>query len=513
MCRSERSGLAIEALKRRRAMARTKTAMLLALLIFGVMSSALPLAERGKANAAGDSEVSRPSTAKEYFEMVQGLADQLNRGHGYFAKIITDSSGTVIVDPDHMGSGEPVQGLPARFRAPTAVEIERLVSLWPKVSPEKNAAYYFAKAILEQPDPDQAPAGSSAIYWLRPYGGDFESLEKWVERNRPVLGAMREGMNQDVYCLPVVIVEETGMPEPPLSFLVGARYLAHCITDAGFVEEVKGNPDLAASYYLECIRFGKKFQGATLLESLVGVAAQAIGEGALDRLVANATLSDKTLRGVIVACREAEAAQDVPARTWANESALMDAKAALAKAPYRDHPVALLTTKYAKALRDFTIRKSLDELLLKKVLVAAQAGELKEFSGKEPARQVFDEWGRLNVRLRVTQIRAGIVLYQKANGRLPDNLDTLCPDLLPSVPIDPFSGKPMRYAKTPDGWKLWSVGEDNLDHGGEASIVDERGWVGPDFVFTDKVRSSIERRSHGAIRSLPTRAEKPKATE
>ena len=103
---------------------------------------------------------------------------------------------------------------------------------------------------------------------------------------------------------------------------------------------------------------------------------------------------------------------------------------------------------------------------------AACEHELKEFAGKENGAAMlprdFVEWGRMNVRLRVTQIRAAIALYRKANGRFPESLDALCPDILPSVPIDPFSGKPMRYAKTPDGWKVWSVGMDNLDNNGEA---------------------------------------------
>jgi hypothetical protein len=471
-------------------MTRRKTATLLALLI----SCALPLSEKGKANAGSDSEVSKPSTAPEYSEMVQVFADRANRNT--FAPLVADSTGEIV-----------------HHRAPTAAEIEKMGPLWPKVPPEKNAAYYFGKAILEQADYKEAPAGSAIS--REPYGGDIEALAKWVERNRPVLEAMREGLKQDFCCVPFGIVDEVGTPEPLLMFFAELRQIERDLRDAGFVEEVKGNTDRAASYYLECVRLGKKFHNATVIECLVGVSLQGHSQTALDNLVANATLGDKTLRGIIVACREAEMAQDAPARILASQSAFTEARVALAKAPWRDDPTMLLDLRSAKAWKDFVARKRLDELLQKKAMEAACEHELKEYAGKENTAAVlprtFVEYGNLNVRLRVTQIRAAIALYQKANGRLPDSLDALCPDILPFVPIDPFSGKPMRYAKTPDGWKIWSVGADNVDNGGEAVTYPKNSYaVIFNEIFTSQVQSNIEHRSKGAIKSLPAPAETPK---
>jgi len=48
-------------------------------------------------------------------------------------------------------------------------------------------------------------------------------------------------------------------------------------------------------------------------------------------------------------------------------------------------------------------------------------------------------------------------------GQLPDSLEALVPEYLPELPVDPYDGKPLRY----DQAKLWSVGGDLKDDGGE----------------------------------------------
>ncbi len=58
-------------------------------------------------------------------------------------------------------------------------------------------------------------------------------------------------------------------------------------------------------------------------------------------------------------------------------------------------------------------------------------------------------------------------LHERREGRLPSSLDELVPDLLPRVPLDMFSGEPIRYRVEGDSFVLYSVGNDYLDDGGE----------------------------------------------
>ena len=37
---------------------------------------------------------------------------------------------------------------------------------------------------------------------------------------------------------------------------------------------------------------------------------------------------------------------------------------------------------------------------------------------------------------------------------------------LKAVPTDPFDGKPIRLKRLADGWLVWAIGMDSIDHGG-----------------------------------------------
>ena len=58
--------------------------------------------------------------------------------------------------------------------------------------------------------------------------------------------------------------------------------------------------------------------------------------------------------------------------------------------------------------------------------------------------------------------------YQLQHGAWPETLAAMVPALLPSVPIDPYDGKPLRYHPNADGtFLLYCVGEDGVDDGGD----------------------------------------------
>ncbi len=76
--------------------------------------------------------------------------------------------------------------------------------------------------------------------------------------------------------------------------------------------------------------------------------------------------------------------------------------------------------------------------------------------------------------------------YQLKYGETPPSLTALVPDILTELPIDYFDGKPLRYKKTgANEFRLWSVGENFRDDGGNADGYDtRRRWEqGDDLVW------------------------------
>ena len=61
--------------------------------------------------------------------------------------------------------------------------------------------------------------------------------------------------------------------------------------------------------------------------------------------------------------------------------------------------------------------------------------------------------------------------YQLKSGNYPPDLNTLVPEFLPAVPLDPMDGQPLRYRPKANGtFLLYSVGENGKDDGGDPSL-------------------------------------------
>jgi len=69
--------------------------------------------------------------------------------------------------------------------------------------------------------------------------------------------------------------------------------------------------------------------------------------------------------------------------------------------------------------------------------------------------------------LRGAQTALAIERHRLQNhGQLPESLEALVPQLIASVPRDPFDGRPLRYKKLEKGYAVYSVGNNGKDDGG-----------------------------------------------
>lgn len=90
---------------------------------------------------------------------------------------------------------------------------------------------------------------------------------------------------------------------------------------------------------------------------------------------------------------------------------------------------------------------------------------------------------RMETARRVVMTAIALKRFQLKNGKLPETLSALVPDYLSAVPIDVFSGKPLRYQLNGDGtFLLYSVGENGVDDGGDPLLEtgassNSRDWL------------------------------------
>lgn len=93
----------------------------------------------------------------------------------------------------------------------------------------------------------------------------------------------------------------------------------------------------------------------------------------------------------------------------------------------------------------------------------------KIFSGTELPTLFLDaqRFCRLEAQREAALTALAVERYRLLHeGRLPEALSELLPDLLPEVPRDPFDDQPLRYRRLEQGYVVYSVGPDRTDHGG-----------------------------------------------
>ncbi|MBX3747965.1 MAG: hypothetical protein KF833_21875 [Verrucomicrobiae bacterium] len=113
------------------------------------------------------------------------------------------------------------------------------------------------------------------------------------------------------------------------------------------------------------------------------------------------------------------------------------------------------------------------------------------------------------------ETRIALERFDRRHARLPDTLAELVPDFLASVPIDRMDGQPIRYRRdTGSGFTLWSVGENGIDHGGDATWDDpnpgtRQWWLARDGVWPEPADENAMADWHRAEAERRTRARVP----
>jgi ABC-type Na+ efflux pump permease subunit len=82
-------------------------------------------------------------------------------------------------------------------------------------------------------------------------------------------------------------------------------------------------------------------------------------------------------------------------------------------------------------------------------------------------KRVSQSFHRNEAYLRCAVVLAALERFRHSRRHWPDALGELVPEFLAAVPLDPYDGQPLRYARISDGVVVYSVGPDRTDDGGK----------------------------------------------
>lgn len=121
--------------------------------------------------------------------------------------------------------------------------------------------------------------------------------------------------------------------------------------------------------------------------------------------------------------------------------------------------IAIFKEPYSKAITDF---RSLDEKIKNLPENVALAKMLIT-----PFSRLYVHEKKVNAYLGAAELGLANRLYKNKYGNFAGSLDQLVPGFLPSLPLDPFTGKSYIYKKKDKGFIIYSLAENLKDDGGE----------------------------------------------
>jgi hypothetical protein len=99
--------------------------------------------------------------------------------------------------------------------------------------------------------------------------------------------------------------------------------------------------------------------------------------------------------------------------------------------------------------------------------------------------KAYNREARIDAQLGNAEIALSCHIYKQRYGDYPSSLKELTPEILPSLPLDPFTGEDYIYKKKDKRFIIYSVGENLKDDGGtpRATNGNEKAYVDYDIVW------------------------------
>ena len=487
------------------------------------------------------------------------------------AKFTVGKETTYITGPyDEDGYIDYATGLNERMRKGVTPDTNANVLIWKAVGPRPegramSAEYYkwlgidplpekgtyfisqnrFTKEHLKlEAGSGSGPPGSGPspleAFWTeiqeasqRPWTAkEHPRVAGWLKAYEKPLALLREATKRPRYFSPLVPIRSkkgtSGLIGALLPAVQKCREVCQALNCRAMLAVAERRYDDAWQDLLACHRLGRLVaHGATLIETLVGIAIDTIASSAdvtlLERAATDAKVDVKTIRGWLGDVRRlppmpgmaekinlgerfmgldcfmliarggwgsleslagGSAKSMNPLMQHALDGVNWDPALRLANRTY-DGIVAALRVK-DRAEREKQLQRIDDDLrdqrkeaakpenvgklVLALTVMPEKAGErigIIAMSLLTPAvRKVQQARDRSEQIQRNLHVAFALACYRREHGRYPDKLDTLTPGYLERVPQDIFSGAALTYRPSKKGYLLYSVGVNGLDDDG-----------------------------------------------
>jgi hypothetical protein len=252
-----------------------------------------------------------------------------------------------------------------------------------------------------------------------------EALLRYLEHSKSALALARTALARP--CQMTMPTDGTPLTDLNFERTQNLRQLGRVLAAAGRNHLESGDLHGAAHDYFQVVRLGDAMMhGGAMLHATIGVAIQGAGLEGLRQLLPQL---------------DSAARQDLDARL-----AKLDAE------QEEFDEIAAREWQYAKMTTPWNVRWTL-----------LQVPQLWDQS-RLAAELAFNRgmaWRRL--------LRTHLALrrFWLAENKYPESLEELVPHYLGELPFDPFSGSSLIYRRLPEGYRLYSVGENRIDDGGE----------------------------------------------
>jgi hypothetical protein len=363
--------------------------------------------------------------------------------------------------------------------------------------------------------------------------GEYPDVADWLKQNEKPLAVLVEASRRPEYFNP--LVARSNDPRTPRilgSLLPSAqkcREVCRALSCRAMARVADGDFDGAWQDLLACQRLGRLIgRSGTILESLVGVALVAtatdrqlilLGHGThsaqqilawqedLRKLPPMRPFAEKLDLGerfqTLDSLQSIVCSRGDDKSTTAGQPPLADgfwdrvftrgmdfdpafrnanqafdeyvAAARLADRAKRKDTVAAISARFDQATRATAQKGSLAKLVSSRAERGEQIGNIMIALLLPAIEKVLDSGDRTQQTQTNLEIAFALAAYRADHGRYPPRLDDLAPKYLARIPLDLFSGRPLIYRPTENGYLLYSVGVNGIDEDGRWTDDDPKG--------------------------------------